>query len=140
VNQLSAPFGIWQEVLGVISMQNKIDSASYKTFYCLGELKVLIMEKDIQKSKTGAQRERRQKLRKEIIDIYGGECECGEGRYKYLTPLYNPPYKDYPHGYQGWKRLEREGWPGPAVEIICYECRAEQYPEQFSLRRKRREL
>ena len=96
------------------------------------------MEKDILKSRADTQRARRQRLREEIIDIYGGECKCGEGRYRYLTPLYNLPYRDYPHGYQGWKRLEQAGWPGPAVEIICYECRAEQYPEQFPLRKNQR--
>lgn len=71
---------------------------------------------------------RREILRLQVVDAYGGKCECcGETEPKFLCIHHvNGDGKvDRANGYGGvslFAKLRREGWPRERYKLLCHNC------------------
>lgn len=77
-------------------------------------------------------RERTQKLRREMIEAYGGICSCcGENRFEFLTLEHkNCDGADHRRNkglYTIVRELKLAGWPQENYTILCWNCNSSKY-------------
>lgn len=75
------------------------------------------------------QRNKNRKIRKQVIEAYGGKCECcGESRYEFLAldHIYgggNVHKRELKKkGMNIWYWLKKEGYPKDKFRILCHNC------------------
>lgn len=65
------------------------------------------------------------KLKKEVIEAYGGKCTCcGESRLVFLTidHIFNDGATEGRHGDSQYRWLRQEGYPKGRHQVLCMNC------------------